>query len=66
MIKDIYYWFFNQPFTIQLSIGWLASCLLTLSIVSLIYDPKIILVVILIGISIVAVSKILLHYIFRE
>lgn len=66
MIKNIYHWFLNLPLTIQLSIGWLVSCLLTLCIILIIYNPIVLLVLILIGISIGAVSKILLHYMFSE
>lgn len=66
MIKNIYHWFLNLPLTIQLSIGWLASCLLILSIALLIYSPKVLLILMLIGISIAAVSKILLYYLIDD
>jgi hypothetical protein len=66
MIKNIYHWFFNQPLTIQLSIGWLVSCLLILCIVLIIYNPIVLLILILIGISIASIVKIVSYYLIDD
>lgn len=66
MIKNIYHWFLNLPLTIQLSIGWLVSCLLTLCIILIIYNPIVLLILVLIGISIGAIAKILSHYLIDD
>lgn len=64
MIKNINEWFLNLPLVIQISFGWLVSCLLTLCVVLIIYNPIVLAILLLIGISIAAFSKILLYYLF--
>lgn len=63
MIEKIYNWFFSQPISIQISMGWLISCLLAICIAMIVYDPFVLITLILIGLSMAAIIRILLYYI---
>jgi hypothetical protein len=66
MIEFVYNWFINLPFTVQLSVGWLISCILVLGVIIIIYNPLVLIILISIGLSIAATARILIYYLFQD
>jgi len=66
MIEIIYNWFIKQPFTVQLSMGWLISCILILGITISIYNPLVLVILIFVGLSVAAIIRILLYYLVQD